>query len=144
MDKLTEEFVKYLMDTEKAFKKNNIKLPLNDEKASLELLTKDLKEKLMLDIDRKSKIELKVTLQNRYSTVPLVRIDLNSPPHMFPDGSRTARDHIHFYNAKNQNYDTFDLIKFKEFDCTDLSFASVFDQFCRIFNIEAKIIQGVI
>ena len=144
MDKLTKEFVQYLMYTEKIFKKKNIKLPLNDEKSSLELVTIDLKEKLMLDIDRKSKIELKVTLQNRYSTIPLVRIDLNSPPHMFSDGSRTARDHIHFYNPTTEENDTFDLIDFEEFDCTDLSFASVFDQFCRIFNIEAKIIQGVI
>lgn len=144
MDKLTEEFVEYLMDTEKVFKKKNIKLPLNDEKTSLELITKDLKEKLMLDIDRKSKIELKVTLQNRYSTIPLVRVDLNSPPHMFPDGSRTSRDHIHFYNPTNGSNDTFDLVDFKKFDCTDLSFASIFDQFCRIFNIEAKTIQGVI
>lgn len=144
MDKLTEEFVKYLMDTGKVFKKKNIKLPLNNEKASLELVTKDLKEKLMLDIDRKSKIELKVTMQNRYSAIPLVRIDLNSPPHMFPDGTRTARDHIHFYNPITEENDTMDLADFKEFDCTDLSFSSIFDQFCRIFNIEAKIVQGVI
>ena len=51
-------------------------------------------------MDRRGRIELsKFKLQNRYALtkLPLVRIDIDSPPHMNPDGTKTSRNHIHIY-----------------------------------------------
>ncbi len=52
----------------------------------------------MLDINR-GRINLdKVTYQNRARQVfPLVRLDLNGPPHRNPDGEEVACPHLHLY-----------------------------------------------
>lgn len=144
MDKLNKEFVQYLITTGKIFKKKNVKLPLPKEKDVLELMTSDLKEKLLLDIDRSGRIELKFTIQQRYTSIPIIRIDLNSPPHIYGDGTKTTRNHIHIYNPDIDDNDTFNLEDIDWFDSRDLSFSSVFYQFCDIFNIDRTSIQGVI
>ena len=144
MDKITKEFVEYLTEIRKLARKTNVKLPSVGEKDTIDLITTDKKEKLFLDINRQGRIELKVTIQNRYRTLPIIRIDIDSPPHLNLDGTYSSRNHIHFYNAETEQNDTYNLEDLKWFDITDLSFISVFDQFCSRFNIDINKIQGVL
>ena len=144
MDKITKEFIRYLTETKKITKKNNINLPGIGEKDTIDLITNDLKEKLFLDINRQGRIELKVTIQNRYRTLPIIRVDIDGPPHMNLDGTYSSRNHIHFYNAETEQNDTYNLEDLEWFDAEDLSFISVFDQICSKFNIDINKVQGVL
>ncbi len=144
MDKITKEFIKYLTEIKKITRKNNVKLPSVGEKDTIDLITDDLKEKLFLDINRQGRIELKVTIQNRYRTLPIIRVDIDAPPHMNLDGTYSSRNHIHFYNAEIEQNDTYNLEDLEWFNTGDLSFISVFDQFCSKFNIDINKIQGVL
>ncbi|MDX2066488.1 MAG: hypothetical protein SFX74_12175 [Fimbriimonadaceae bacterium] len=72
--------------------------PTAGESASIALRSQDRREEFLLDITRgKIKLE-KVTFQTRtYSTVILVRLDLEGPPHRNPDGEVIPCPHIHLY-----------------------------------------------
>lgn len=143
MDKITTDFIKYIFEIRKVTQKSNVKLPSIGEKSTIDLVTTDLKEKLFLDINRKGRIELKVTIQNRYKTIPIVRIDIDSPPHMHLDGTYSSRNHIHLYNAETKQNETYNLEELEWFNTENLNFLSVFDQFCSKYNIDINI-QGVL
>ena len=98
-------------------------------------------------MDRRGRIELsKFKLQNRYALtkLPLVRIDIDSPPHMNPDGTKTSRNHIHIYKEVDNDtgnlpwaYDleNFAQIKFNE---DNIIFMDIFTGFCEYCNINIK------
>lgn len=82
----------------KHFTDENIRIPSTGEKMQYRLIGENHKETLYLDINRSGIIELgKFTLQNRYITTPLVRLDINSAPHLNPDGGKVSRNHVHIY-----------------------------------------------
>ena len=141
-----------LMNMQKLFVEKNCQLPNNGDTKIFDLISNDANEKFLLDVDRKGRIELsKFKLQNRYAQtkLPLVRIDIDSPPHMNPDGTKVSRNHIHIY--KDMENDTgnlpwaYDLEGFDgvKFDSDNIQFMDVFISFCEYCHISIENIQGV-
>ena len=149
---MTNEEFQDLLEMKKIFLKNNIQLPENNENNSYELKSESTKDRFYIDIDRRGKIEFsKFKLQNRYlqTKQPLVRIDIDSPPHINPDGTKTSRNHIHIY--RETEFDTgnlpwaYDLSDFKGLVLNeDYSFIHVFHEFCKYCHIDSENIRGVI
>ena len=97
---MTDLEFKRLMQLQKIFVKSSIILPNNGENSIYDLKSKETQDKFYLDVDRRGRIELsRFKLQTRYAVtkLPLVRIDIDSPPHLNPDGTKTSRNHIHIY-----------------------------------------------
>lgn len=134
----------------KYFTKKNIRLPLSGENDIFDLAARETMDKFFLDVDRRGRIELKAKIQTRYALtkVPLVRIDLNSPPHINPDGTKVSRNHIHIY--KDTDFDTGNLPWAYELTSINIfandrptDFMQIFYHFCGYCNIESHNIQGV-
>ena len=137
-----------LIKLQKIFKKSNIILPNKGEREKFDLISKSTNDKFYLDINRRGRIELsKCTLQTRwgFNNIPLVRIDIDSPNHMNPDGVMKSRNHIHIYkgsiNATGNLPWAYDL---EEFGIRYSNFMQVFYDFCAYCNIETNKVQGVI
>lgn len=142
-----------LIKLKKIFTKDTIELPNNGENDTYDLKSTETRDKFYLDIDRRGRIELsKFKLQNRYATtkLPLIRIDIDSPPHMNPDGTKTTRNHIHIYRETDNDtgnlpwaysLESFELIQFNK---DNINFMEVFSSFCEYCNINIDNIQGVI
>lgn len=149
---LTDAQFEELMNLNKYFTQKNIQLPTVGENKSFDLAARETEDKFFLDADRRGRIELKVKLQTRYALtkLPLVRIDLNSPPHINPDGTRVSRDHIHIY--RDTDYNTGNLpwayelnsINIFSKDDSSTDFMEVFYHFCEYCHIESHTVQGVI
>lgn len=145
MSKIDKNLFLNIMNSNKVIP-NNAVLPSKNEETSFELSTNFKDIKIFLDIDRRGRLELKkCKMQDRYKTLPLVRVDIDSPPHRFKDGSRSSRNHIHIFNPDNNENDTFNL---EDFD-TDLfkdinNFTSILFDFCSYCKIQISNIQGVI
>lgn len=128
-------------------------LTRNGESDVFDLKSISTNDKFFLDVDRRGRIELsKFKLQKRYvlTKLPLVRIDIDSPPHMNPDGTKTSRNHIHIYKEVDNDtgnlpwaYDleNFAQIKFNE---DNIIFMDIFIGFCEYCNININNVQGVI
>lgn len=110
-------------------------------------------DRFFLDINRKGKLELtKYTIQNRYviTRQPLVRVDIDSPPHINPDGTKKSRNHIHLFRESGSEHGNlpwayeFDEIDGLEIFLSRLDFMSVFDGFCNYCNIDTANIQRTI
>ncbi len=150
---MTEKEFINLLGLEKVFIKKNIYLPNNGENNTFDLKSTSTSDKFLLDVDRRGKIELsKFKIQNRYALtkLPLVRIDIDSPPHMNPDGTRTSRNHIHIYREMDNDTGNlpwaYDLDEFNniKFDKNNIIFMDIFAGFCKYCNINISNIQGVI
>ena len=150
---MTDSEFHTLMSLKKVFSKEFIELPKNGAFATYDLKSTESSDIFFLDVDRRGKIELtKFKLQNRYAItkMPLVRIDIDSPPHLNPDGTKTSRNHIHIY--KEMENDTgnlpwaYDLSEFEGiiFDRCSYNFMDIFNGFCRYCNIDTNNVQGVI
>lgn len=137
-----------LMNLKKIFIKQYVMLPSIGEKVKFDLISEDSKEKFYLDINRRGKIELsKYTLQKRWEVnkLPLVRIDINSPPHMNPDGVIKSRNHIHIYReSDNETGNLHWAYNLEELGIEYSSFMQVFYGFCAYCNITTDNVQGVI
>lgn len=149
---MTDIEFQVLMGLKKVFAIDGCRLPNNGENATYDLISPGSNEKFLFDIDRKGKIELsKFKLQNRYgqTKLPLVRVDIDSPPHMNPDGTIVSRNHIHIFKEMDSDtgnlpwaYDleTFEKIKY---DRKNIRFMDVFFAFCEYCNIDVENVQGV-
>lgn len=140
-----------LMGLTKTFSQSPIKLPMPGINKIYNLESTSSDDKFFLDVDRRGKIELsKFKIQHRYAItkLPLVRIDIDSPPHTNPDGSRVSRNHIHIY--KEVEFDTgnlpwaYELNSVNGFSEIPLDFISIFHFFCDYCNILTNNVQGVI
>ena len=91
-------------------------------------------------------------MQTRYAItkLPLVRIDIDSPPHLNPDGTKTSRNHIHIYRDVDNDtgnlpwaysLEEFEQIKFNR---NNIVFMDILSSFCEYCNISMENIQGVI
>ena len=138
---------------QKIFVKSSIILPNNGENSIYDLKSKETQDKFYLDVDRRGRIELsRFKLQTRYAVIklPLVRIDIDSPPHLNPDGTKTSRNHIHIYREVDNDtgnlpwaysLEEFEQIKFNR---NNIVFLDIFSSFCEYCNISMENIQGVI
>ncbi|WP_270739811.1 DUF6978 family protein [Massilioclostridium coli] len=149
---MTDSEFKSLMKLKKKFSEDSICLPKQGESCMFHVESLSTRDKFYVDTDRSSKIELKIKIQNRYALTkqPLVRIDINSPFHRNPDGTRISRNHIHIFKETDNmtgnlpwayELETFDANLFK---IQTLDFTQIFYDFCDFCNIEINNIQGVI
>ncbi len=150
---MTDLEFKRLMQLQKIFVKSSIILPNNGENSIYDLKSKETQDKFYLDVDRRGRIELsRFKLQTRYAVtkLPLVRIDIDSPPHLNPDGTKTSRNHIHIYREVDNDtgnlpwaysLEEFEQIKFNR---NNIVFMDIFSSFCEYCNISMENIQGVI
>lgn len=145
MSKIDKNLYLGIINSTKVMPQNTI-LPSANERKTFELSTdfKDLK--IFVDIDRAGRLELrKCKIQDRYRSLPLIRVDIDSPPHRFKDGSTTSRNHIHIFNPDKDENDTFNL---EDFDATLFkninNFSSILFDFCSYCNIQMPNVQGVI
>ena len=104
----------------------------------------------MLDADRSSTITLnRIKLQERYLNEPelLVRLEIDSKPHINPDGHVLTRNHIHIYREGYGLSWAYDIASLSEELFQDISsFSNVFHDFCKYCNIDTSntYIQDVI
>ena len=135
MNKLTQVQADNLIQMSKHSKDKKIRLPKVNENVKIELVDSSGSYSFDFDIDRRGKIELKSKFQNRYETSKvLVRLDINGPEHINPDGTKVGRNHIHIYKeeyADRWAYDT-DKIEFGVYN----SFQEYFDKFCEFCHIK--------
>lgn len=147
---LTHYEFKYLLELEKEFTQPQVNLPLPGNRDAFDLINRPSDERFVLDVNRSGKIELsKYSLQNRHqrTKLPLVRVDIDSPPHRNPDGTKVSRNHIHIYQAdgtgdENRNlpwaYEISDIL-----NTTNYDFMNIWDQFCAYCHIDSSNVQRV-
>lgn len=139
MEKIKKQLFDEIISIHKYLPKK-FKVPNNNENCCVDIETTNENIKLILDIDRKGRIELKkAKMQERYKSLPLIRVDIDSPPHRFSDGHVTSRNHIHIFNVDKNENDTYDLEEFDKvlFQKID-NFDDVFNDFCSYCNIEIR------
>lgn len=149
---MTDTEFKQLLELNKIFVKNPIKLPQQGYYKEYDVNSKTTNDKFIIDVDRRGMIELsKYKIQTRYekTKLPLIRIELNGPPHMNPDGRKLSRNHIHIYRETENDTGNlpwaYDLSDFRDYDFgNDFDFSIIFFKFCDFCHIDSKNIQGVI
>lgn len=126
-------------------KETSINLPLNGEKIQFKLQDKENHENFFLDVNRSGIIELsKFTLQNRFTITPLLRLDIDSAPHMNPDGSKVSRNHMHIYKEGFGDSWAYELGKTNWTDLAQCkSFQDYFYTFYKCCNIILPEVQSV-
>ncbi|MDD6716645.1 MAG: hypothetical protein PUF49_09750 [Firmicutes bacterium] len=135
MGELTQVQADTLMSMQKHFKESDIKISKVGESNVFELSDGEGENSFYFDIDRRGKIEFKTKFQERYETNDvLVRLDLNSPDHINPDGSKVGRYHIHIYKEGYADRWAYNINEygFK----IDAPFRDNFYRFCNFCNIE--------
>lgn len=149
---MTNKEFEEIIKLKKQFSNGDISLPLISGYATYYVNAKDSLDKFILDVDRRSKyIEVskhKVQSRDYSSKLPLVRIDINAPHHMNPDGTIIGRNHIHYFREEYQGdnlpfaceIDKFDMFDFKNY----LDFSSLFLDFCDFFNINSNGVKLVV
>ena len=122
-------------------------IPLIGGKGKYKLITNDKEKTFHLDVDRSGRIVLKFKNQIRKDSLPLVRIDVNGPPHSNPDGQTVSGTHIHIYregySGLSWAYELSDMFD-RQFDETNV--LDIFLHFCDYCNIKYEDIniQGVL
>lgn len=148
---MTNKEFNILLGLPKTFSKSPINLPIAGRTGVYNVESTLSSDRFFLDVDRSSKIELsKFKIQHRYATtkLPLVRIDINSPPHTNPDGCKLSRNHIHIYQETENDTGNlpwaYDLESIDLFAGISNDFMAIFYAFCKYCNISTDNIQGVL
>lgn len=104
------------------------------KKVSVDLLAQNGKDELILDITPSTIKINKATYQMRAKKcIPLVRLDLDGPPHKNPDDTVITYPHIHIYREGYGTKWAYALPK--EFDgCKNI--IDFLDKFCQYCNIQ--------
>jgi len=152
MDINDQEFSR-LMQMKKRFTKAPV-LPKTNSKSIYQVIGDTPQEKFEVHIERKNVIEFqadKSKFQESYYKTALIRIEIDAPPHMNPDGNWTGRNHIHIYREGAGLLWAYDLSSVAPNLFLDQNhFLSLFCDFCQYCNIEidtegnAFPIQGVL
>lgn len=146
---MTNEDFKALLEMKKYFELTQIDLPAPGKKLEkpFKVYSESTKDIFFLDVDRNGSFSLtKKKLQERHgnSNTIMFRLEIDCRPHMFNDGHRSSRNHIHIFDENGMK--TYDLAEEygKLFPDTD-DFVALFYDFCHMCNIDTKsiIIQGV-
>lgn len=145
---ITNEAFETLISLKKVFEKiDKVSLPHPQEGKIYNLFCRESKDEFIFDLSRKGTIELKQKAQLRLGkSVPIVRLEVNCPPHLNPDGTMTSRNHIHIYK---ENFDlkwAYDLDTIFHNISNDPQPLEIFYKFCEYCNIDTEGInlQGVI
>jgi len=97
---LTQDDVDYLLGLVKVLSENrSITLPPPGRKLELDVAAKELKEKFIIDVNRKGTINIrKATFQTRYQkSIVLLRLDIEGSPHRNPNDEVIQCPHLHIY-----------------------------------------------
>lgn len=97
---LTQEEAEKLLAMVKVLaSQKDIKFPLPGEYLYLDAQSVDGRIKFIIDVNRKGRINVrKCTYQTRFQkTICLLRVDLDGPDHINPDGEIVPCPHIHIY-----------------------------------------------
>lgn len=137
----------YYITTEKEIIQKSIIFPKQNEFSMLDAITKgNPNEKYIIDINRKRAILSRCTFQQRvYTSIPLIRLDIDTKPHRNPDGQKIPGNHIHIYKEGynlawaypldhkiiNEINPNFDINLFQKL----FSHAQNFTNFCHFLNI---------
>lgn len=100
-------------------------------------------EKFFLDFDRSGKIVFKLTNQLRQDSTPLVRIDINSPPHINPNGNIVGRNHVHLYKEHFGLAYAYELDSIFSLEIDKTNVLDIFINFCYYCNIVHKNIDDI-
>lgn len=88
----------YIAMQKKCVEKGPFPFPSSGDKLKVPLVSMDGAMQFWLDMTRGRIRLLQVSLLNRvYTSIVLVRLDLDGPPHTNPDGTEIACPHIHLY-----------------------------------------------
>ena len=146
---MTNAEFKSLLNLKKHFAESRIDLPKPGEKPPkpFKILSDTTRDIFFLDTDRQGSITLtKKKLQERHANTMMIRIEIDCPPHMYADGSRSSRNHIHIFDEENGNI-AYDLNgEYGKLFSNINDFVTVFYDFCSMCNIDTQNIdiQGVI
>lgn len=149
---MTNAEFKTLLNLEKYFSDNVITLPRSGEKTKPHKVVSDsTRDIFLLDLDRRSSITLtKKKLQERHVNTEtiMIRLEIDCPPHINNDGTRTSRNHIHIFDEKSKSGNiAYDLSgEYGKLFTNIDDFVTTFYDFCKMCNIDTKNvnIQGVI
>lgn len=148
---MTNDEFRRLVAMTKHFDEKSLDLPMPGEKSQkpFKVLSDTTRDTFFIDTDRKSTITLsKKKLQERHSNsgTIMIRLEIDCVPHMYSDGTRSSRNHIHIFDEDQGNI-TYDLSGNygKLFSNLD-DFVTIFYDFCNMCNISTENIniQGVI
>lgn len=143
---IDEKALNYIR-AEKEIIEKKINFPKQNEFLMLNAIIKgNPNEKFIIDINRKRAILSRCTFQQRvYTSIPLVRLDIDTKLHKNPDNEIIEGTHIHIYKegynlawAYPLNHEILNEIN-PNFDITlfnDLTFHPItFTNFCKFCNI---------
>lgn len=130
-----------LMDLPKHFLEESIQLPMpGDRSKPYTVYSNSTRDIFLLDTDRSSRITLnRSKIQERYLNEPelLVRLEIDSKPHINPDGHKLSRNHIHIYREGYGLSWAYDIIDLKQDLFNNItSFSNIFYDFCKYCNID--------
>ncbi len=96
---LTQDEADRLMAMEKrAVDQREWLFPAPGDGVAIPLISLDKRENFMLDVTRAQIKLTKATYQNRArAAIILMRLDLDGPPHLNPDGEEIPCPHLHIY-----------------------------------------------
>lgn len=97
---LTQDDIDFLLGLIKALSENrSITLPTPGHTLELDVSALDSKERFVIDVNRKGRINIKkATFQTRYQkSIVLIRLDIEGSPHRNPNDEVIPCPHIHLY-----------------------------------------------
>ncbi|SHK55137.1 DUF6978 family protein [Paramaledivibacter caminithermalis] len=136
---LIQEIADNLIIMKKNIIDNDIVLPIPNDFIKINVASIDNKEKFILDVNRKGTFKLtRCTYQERYQTsIPLIRLDVDTKPHRNPDNKVILGTHIHIYKEGYGDKWAFPLDEIENNCFTDLkNLTQTFLDFCQYCNIE--------
>ena len=97
---LSESEFKLLLDMKK-YQDDDEEYTLPPAKGvcAVPLVSRDRRERFLLDIRKKNVQITKGTFQNRQNKIILARLDFGGRPHRNPDSTEVAPPHLHLYRA---------------------------------------------
>lgn len=140
-----DEFIR-IMKLKKYFMANRPFLPSENGYSNLLLKDDSGKEEFYLNIARKKVIEFKANktkIHHSYFKEPIVRLEIDAPPHRNPDFSVTGRNHIHIYKEGYDMRWAYDLKTFPKLFSDPNDFNLILFDFCLYCNINSDNIQIV-
>lgn len=134
----------------KLFQDNSIKFPTIGEKKTYRLTGVRSNQEYLLDAYRGTYRLTKVTYQNRvYKTLILLRLDIDTKPHVNPDGNKIGGTHIHVFHQTDSTgswafelddpklSEFFPLFNFNDLIQLDPSdMIGAFQKFCELNHID--------
>lgn len=114
----------------------NVQVPHDKQFETYKIKSYATKDKFFLYYDRRGTYELKQKGQIQYKKdFSMIRMEVNAPPHINPDGSAVSRNHIHIYKEGYElrwAYELSDILKFSSNDTTPLNLFISFCEYCKI------------